>query len=278
MSAPVLDEGPWPPPTAPRAGEAVQPATFGDVVLSEWTKLRTLRSTFFTLAAAVVLVVGLGALISYEVARNGPPPDLLVDPTRISLSALNIGQLAIAVLGVLVVTNEYSSGMIRASLAAVPHRGRLLAAKAIVFGVVAVITGEVVAWAAFSLGQAVMSAHLRSAHLSDPGVVRAVIGAGLYVALVGLMAVAIGAILRHTAGSIVTVVAILFVLPGIILALPESWRNPVEKFWPTEAGRQVSEVVRQPHTLAAWPGFLDLAVFVALLMVLALYLLKRRDA
>lgn len=268
----------WPPPTAIWSPPAATPARFSHVLRSEWTKLRTLRSTFFTLLVAVVLVVGMGALVSFEASSHYRITDGLWDPTQVSLSALNIGQLAIAVLGVLAITAEYSTGMIRTSLAAVPRRGRLLAGKGLVFGALAVVTGEVLAWAAFFLGQAVISGHQPTAQLGAPGVARAVFGAGLYVALVGLMSVALGTIIRHTAGAIVTVVAILFVLPGVVLALPESWRNPIEKYWPTQAGSQILQTTRAAHTLAPWAGFADLVIFVALLFAIAAYLLKRRDA
>jgi ABC-2 type transport system permease protein len=253
-------------------------ATFNNVLLSEWTKIRTLRSTFFSLAVAIAIGVGLGTLISYESgihyrASQGP-----WDPTATSLGALMIGQLAIAVLGVLTITGEYSTGMIRTTLAAVPRRGRLLATKAAVFTGVALVAGEVLSWVAFALGQMVMQGHAPTAALSQPGVARAVLGAGLYVALIGLMAVAIGTLVRHTAGAIVSVVALLFVLPGVLEALPYSWRNPVEEYWPTNAGSQVLEVTRSSHTLSAWLGFGEFALFVALLLGLAFWLLQRRDA
>ena len=261
-----------------RSPQPISPARLSDALRSEWTKLTSLRSTFFTLLTTVLLVVGVGTLISYESSvhhqvANGP-----YDPTQMSLAALTIGQLAMAVLGVLVMTSEYATGMIRTSLAAVPRRRRLLAAKAIVFGLVAVVTGEIVSFLAFFLGQAVISGHQPTASLSDPGVARAVVGAGLYLALVGLMALAFGTILRHTAGAIVTVVAILFVLPGVVQALPTSWRNPVEKYWPTQAGSQIFRVGSAAHVLSPWAGFADLVIFVIILGAIATALLQRRDA
>ena len=255
-----------------------RPSTFSDVLLSEWTKIRTLRSTFFSLAAAVVIVIGMGTLISYEAGLHYTPVGW--DPTTISLSALIIGQLAIAVLGVLSITGEFSTGMIRTTFAAVPRRGRFLAAKALVFTGVAFVTGEILSWVAFAIGQAVISGHAPTASLGQANVARAVFGAGLYVALIGLMAVAIGTLLRHTAGAIVSVVAILFVLPGVLQALPSSWRNPVEEYWPTNAGAQIIKVTPGVgvHELSAWWGFGEFALFVAVLLGLAYWLLNRRDA
>jgi ABC-type transport system involved in multi-copper enzyme maturation permease subunit len=256
-----------------------RPARLTDVLVSEWTKVRTLRSTFYTLLATVALVVGLGALISYESAVNLTGLEALTwDPTAVSLAGLVIGQLTLAAFGVMVVTGEYSSGMIRTTLAAVPRRGRLLAAKATVVAIVVLVLGEVISWSAFSAGQAVISGHAATASVSDPGVARAVAGAGLYLALVAVMSLAIGTLLRHTAGSIVTVVAILFVLPAIVQALPASWRNPVEEYWPTQAGSQILTVVRGDHTLAPWWGLGEFALFVAILLGLAYWRLARTDA
>jgi hypothetical protein len=271
LSAPAGITGP-----APAAG--YRPATFTNALVSEWTKIRTLRSTFFTLVATVVFVVGLGALISYESSvhfgtGNGP-----WDPTSTSLSGLVIGQLTIAVLGVLAMTGEYGTGMIRTSLAAVPRRGRLLAAKAAVFGAVALVTGELVSWVAFFVGQLMISGHQPTASLGQPDVARAVVGGGLYIALIGLMAVAAGTILRHTAAAITAVIGVLFVLPGVLEALPSSWRVPVEKYWPTGAGEQILMVNRDANTLPAWAGFGELALFVAVLLALGYFLLQRRDA
>src|SRR5580658_3093773 len=249
LQAPATFSGP--PSAAP-----YRPARFSDVLLSEWTKIRTLRSTFFTLAATVVFVVGLGALISYESSVHYTPQNGRWDPTTMSLSGLVIGQLTIAVLGVLAITGEYGTGMIRTSLAAVPRRGRLLAAKAAVFGAVALVTGELVSWVAFFVGQLLISGHQPTASLSQPDVARAVTGGGLYIALIGLMAIATGTILRHTAAAITAVIAVLFVLPGILEALPTSWRLPVEKYWPTRAGEQILVVTRDnTNALPAWAGF-----------------------
>jgi hypothetical protein len=253
-------------------------ATVANAMVSEWTKIRSLRSTLYTLTATVVLVVGLSALMSYEGAVNYSPLSGPWDPTSTSLASLIAGQLTIAVLGVLVMTGEFSTGMIRTTLAAVPRRGRLLFAKAAVFSAVTVLVGEAVSWAAFFVGQMMISGHMPTAQLSDPNVVRAVFGGGLYLALVGLMAVAIGTLVRHTAGAITTVIGILFVLPGVLQALPASWRNPVEEYWPTKAGAQITAVMREPHALTAWWGFGELALFVAVLFAFAYFALQRRDA
>ncbi|MGH9106392.1 MAG: ABC transporter permease [Acidimicrobiales bacterium] len=264
----------------PGAGTAAgyRRSSLPDALLSEWTKIRTVRSTFFTLLATVVLVVGLGALVSYESSVHYGPGDGPWDPTSMSLSGLMIGQLTIAVLGVLAITGEYATGMIRTTLAAVPRRGRLLLAKAMVFTAVGVVVGEAVSWAGFFVGQLLISGHMPTAHLGQASVARAVVGGGLYLAMIGLMAVAIGTLLRHTAGAVTTVIAVLFVLPGVLAALPTSWRNPVEEYWPTRAGAQILQVTQGAHSLTAWWGFGELALFVAVLLAAAYACLVRRDA
>jgi ABC-2 type transport system permease protein len=264
------------PPGAPRR------ATFGEALRSEWIKLTTLRSTWITLLVAVLLAVGLGTLISYLAGSHynssGPGNQASWDPTAVSFSGLYIAQLAIAVLGVLVITSEYSSGMIRVSLAAVPRRSRFWSSKAVVFTAVALVLGEVMAFAAFLIGQAMIGSNAPHTDLGAPGVLRAVIGAGLYLAAVGLLANAIGTLLRNTAAGISTIVAILFVLPGVVQALPDSWKHPVTEWWPTQAGGQVFVLVRDAHTLSAWEGFGVLVGFTAIVALAANYVLNRRDA
>ena len=174
------------------------------------------------------------------------------DPTSISGAGMSIAQLAIGILGVMLITSEYSSRAIASSLSAVPRRGRLLGAKAVVMTVMAFVVVEVVTFTAFFIGQALMSGHAPTANLGDPGVLRALFGAGLYGALLGLLGLALGTILRHAAGAIAVLVALLFVLPGIAAALPASIEHTVQEFWPTQAGQQVTTVVRTSHTLSPW--------------------------
>jgi ABC-2 type transport system permease protein len=261
---------------------AFRPAIFGDVLRSEWTKLRSVRSTFWALTVTVVLGIALGALISAAAAhgysRLSVSGKLSWDPTNMSLSGMVVAQLAIAVLGVLCISSEYSSGMIRTSLIAVPKRGRLLAAKSLVFGVVTLVVGEVTSFVAFFVGQALISGHAPHATLGDPGVARAVVGAGLYLTALAVLSVAVGTVLRHPAAAIACMIAILFVLPAIVQALPDSWRNPVNEFWPTQAGGQIASVHIPAHTLQPWPGFGVMCLFVAIVYAVAWTLLDRRDA
>jgi ABC-2 type transport system permease protein len=138
--------------------------------------------------------------------------------------------------------------------------------------------GEVTCFAAFFVGQALISGHAPHAALGDPGVARAVAGGGLYLIALAVLSVAAGALLRHPAAAIAAMVGVLFVLPGIAQALPDSWRNPVTEFWPTQAGSQITSVHIAAHTLQPWPGFGVMCLFVAIVYAIAWTLLDRRDA
>ena len=261
---------------------AFRAATFGDVLRSEWTKLRSVRSTFWALTMTVVLGIGLAAAISAAAAHGYPKSSvsgkLSWDPTAVSLSGMAVASLAIAVLGVLCISSEYSSGMIRTSLIAVPKRGRVLAAKSLVFAAVTFVVGECTSFVAFFVGQALISGHAPHAALGDPGVARAVAGTGLLLAALAVLSVAAGTLLRHPAAAVAAMIAVLFVLPGIAQALPDSWRNPVTEFWPTLAGGQITSVHIAAHTLQPWPGFGVMCLFVTIVYAIAWTLLDRRDA
>jgi hypothetical protein len=256
-------------------------ARFTDVLHAEWTKARTVPSTLWTLLVAAVLGIGLGALISSLAASHyakDPSSHVNWDPTSISNSGLSIAQLSIGVLGVLLITSEYSSGAIGSTLAAVPRRGRLLAAKSVVIMALTFVVVEVIAFVAFFIGQALISGHAPTATLGQPGVLRALVGAGLYGALLGMMGLAFGAIIRNAAGGIAVLVAILYVLPGIAAALPTSIEHTVQEYWPTQAGGQVTQVVHTANTLSPWSGLGVFVLFVAILTIIAFRLLNLRDA
>jgi ABC-2 type transport system permease protein len=268
--------------TGPDHRAAFRASTFGDVLRSEWVKLRSVRATFWALTVTVVLGVGLGAVISaataHAYAKMSVSGKLSWDPTGYSQAGVAIASLAIAVLGVLCISSEYSSGMIRTSLIAVPKRGRVLAAKSLIFAGVTFVVGEVTCFAAFFVGQALISGHAPHAALGDPGVVRAVAGGGLYLAALAVLSVAAGALLRHPAAAIASMIAVMLVLPGIAQALPDSWRNAVTEFWPTLAGSQLTNVHHSAHTLQPWPGFGVMCLFVAIVYAIAWTVLDRRDA
>ena len=256
-------------------------ASFAEALHSEWTKARTVPSTRWTLIAAAILGIGIGALVSgllaHQYATDSPGARALWDPTALSGSGLVIVQFAMGVLGIVIITSEYATGAIRTSLAAVPRRGRFLGAKAVMIAGVAFIAAEIITFAAYFVGQALISGRAPTASLSQPGVLRALIGYGLYEALIALLGLALGALLRHAAAAIAVLVALIFVLPAIAGALPSSMGNTVEKFWPTQAGQQVTVVVSGANELTAWAGFSVLCLFVAIVLAAAFFVLGRRD-
>ena len=262
------------PPTTGRAG-------FADAVRSEFTKIRSTRSTYWTLLALIVVTVGIGALSTAGTASHpqGLGPDF--DATQQSLAGLYVGQLVIAVLGALTITSEYSTGMIRTSLAVQPRRGVVFAAKALVFAAVSLVTGLVACFASFFIGQAILSSHHLNVTLGDPNVLRAVIGGALFLTACGMLAYGLGALLRHTAGAITAAIGLLFVLSILVNFLPHSWQNNVDKWMPAISGAQIwttKPASGGPHLFSAWPGFAVLAVYAVVAIVAGLALFRTRDA
>ncbi|MBV9661235.1 MAG: ABC transporter permease subunit [Acidimicrobiales bacterium] len=245
-----------------------------------------MRSTYWTLFVAALLGVGLAALIcGLRAARYHTDPSVRFDwnPVQYSARPLELTQLAFIVLGVLVVTGEYSSGMIRTSLTAVPRRGRLMLSKLVVFSAVTVAMAEAIAFAAFALGQALIHGQAPSASLHQHLVLRVVIGTGLYVALSGVLGSAVALIFRQAAAAIAVIVGLIFILPLVANALPNSWNQPIEKYWPVgaypaNAGQQIMVIHRDSHTLSAWLGLGEMALFTAIVLALGYFLLQRRDA
>lgn len=259
-----------------------RPYNFLDVFRSEWTKFRSVKSTYWTFIVALVLGVGLGALgsaISADHYATDVRLRLAWYPATRSLFSLELAQLAFAVLGVLTVTSEYSTGMIRTSLAAVPKRTRMMTAKLLVFALAAVVVGEIIAFAAFSIGQALIHGKAPSASLGQHNVLRVVVGAGLYLVVIGLLGAGFSVIVRHAAAGIAIVVGMLFIIPGLVAAaLPTSWSQPIDEFWPTNAGQRVIFLDRGAHNLSAWVGFGEFAVFTLVVIAISLWVLERRDA
>jgi ABC-2 type transport system permease protein len=198
--------------------------------------------------------------------------------TQLSLNGIQLAQLAIGVLGVLLITSEYTTGLIRATFAAVPQRRTVMAAKAIVFTVATLIVSEIACFIAFFAGQAFLSQKHLEAHIGDPGVARAVIGGGLYLAVLGLLALGLGTAIRHSAGAIGTLFGLLFVLPGIAGALPQAWQNTINQYLPSNAGQQIFTVRFKPFTLPPWAGLGVFCIYAAIALLAGAVLLKRRDA
>lgn len=224
---------------------------FRTVAQMEWLKLRSVRSTWWTLLVFAAGMVGLAILV-----MRGQQHSASFDPTNDSFAGLAIGQLAIGVLGVLAVTSEFSSGMIRATFAAAPRRPLVLAAKAAILASVTLVAGEIMAFVAFGVGQAVLKSQFPHAALGQPGVLRAVLMAGVYPALIGLIGLGLGALIRHTAGAISAVVGVLFVLPLILVPLGTSIQNSVGQFMPMLiAENSLTAVKPVAHSLSPGVGF-----------------------
>jgi ABC-type transport system involved in multi-copper enzyme maturation permease subunit len=262
------------PPETGRAG-------FADALRSEFTKIRSTRSTYWTLLALVVVCVGIGALAcagtaSHPQGAGGPG----FDATQQSLAGLYVGQLVIAVLGALTVTSEYSTGMIRTTLAVQPRRGVVFAAKAVVFAAVTLVIGLVTSFLSFFIGQAILSGAHLSVTLGDPNVLRAVIGGGLFLTACGMLAYGLGALLRHTAGAITAAIGLLFVLTVLVQFLPQSWQGDLNRWMPAIAGAQIwtTKASGGPHLFPPWGGFAVLAGWAVAAIIAGLVVFRTRDA
>jgi ABC-2 type transport system permease protein len=255
---------------------------------SEWTKLRTVRSTMWSLIATILAVVGIGALATAVTAahwRNaGIVEKVGFDPTARSLAGVFLGQIVIGVLGVLAMSAEYGTGTIRATLSAIPNRPLVLACKAAVFATVALVASEILTFGAFFLGQALLKGSTPYATLGQPGVLRAVVGAGLVLTVLGLFALGLATIIRHTAGAIATYVGALLVLPLILQAFPVSFQHAVIKYMPLVIGEHMASTVPNSTDfggavlLSPWVGFGLLCGYAGAALIIGGILMYRRDA
>lgn len=252
-----------------------------EVIRSEWTKIRSVASTAWTLSAALVVTVALGMLISAltrsEFDRMGLRARLSLDPTFISFAGMGLGQLAMIVFGVLVVSGEYSSGMIRTSLAAVPQRGTFLFCKIAVAAALALVVGMVTAFGAFFLGQAMLGPH--RAAIGDPGVLRAVIGGGLYMTLIAVFSMGVAAMLRSPLLSLGILMPFFFLISSVLGNV--SATKKLGRFLPDQAGSRIMQVVPGPGDdtpYGPWGGLGIMVLWVIAAVAGGYAVLKRRDA
>jgi hypothetical protein len=262
---------------APATERVHHPVTVRHVIGSEWLKFRTLRSTLIVLAAAMLGMVAFGAIIAHN-TRNpaGLDPEDVVASGP--LQGYYLGQLLMAALGVLVVSGEYSSGMIRATLAAVPRRQPVLVAKVVVFTVVVGIAMIAASVVAFLVAQSVLSGYRPTYSLSDGDTLRVVVGTGIYLTLVGLLGSALAWIIRSTPGALVAVVGLILILPVLFELVLPSWGTRVAAYLPTGAGASFSTNLRMPHSLPPWVGLGVMVAWVVVGLVAASVTLRRRDA
>jgi ABC-2 type transport system permease protein len=300
------------PPATGRAG-------LRGVLASEFTKLRSVRSTYFTIAALMILSVGISALIGFGQAsniHNNPWNKAGTDATQLSLGFFfYIGQLIIAVIGAMIITSEYSTGMIRTSLTAMPRRGTVYLGKLIVLTTVTLVVSLVTSFIAFFVGSAALSGSGVAGSVfhnvtipanvnmspgpNGPGngppnytfqgtdvitsahVLTAIIGSALFVTVVALIAFGLGAIIRHTAGAISSVFGLMFVLSIVIQVLPNTWRWDIMRFFPDAAGRVLSVTLpgqQNPHLWSTWPQFLVTVIWAVVLVGIGGYFFRKRDA
>jgi hypothetical protein len=266
--------------TQPSASSAERATvTWANMIRSEWTKFWSLRSTYWTLIALVVLTVGLSAGMSRAtVTSNGDEmAGMRSDPVGTSLSGLDTGQLVIVVLGVMMISTEYATRNIRTALIAAPRRLTFLGAKALVLAVVATVAGILTSFASFFVGQAILGTDGLNVQLSDPGVFRAVVGGGLYLAGSAMAGFALGALLRSLVGGIAVAVAGLIVLPQLARMLPGNWGEWIEKVFTSNAGMQVARVVHDGSQLGPWTGYLVFTLWWMAPLAIAAVMMLRRD-
>lgn len=299
------------PPASGRAG-------LRGVIASEFTKIRSVRSTYWTIAALVVVSVGIATLVGFGITsqiHNQPWQAAGTDATQAILTPfLFLGQLIIAVIGAMVITSEYSTGMIRTSLTAMPRRGTVYLGKLIVITGMTLVVSLVTSFLAFFAGSLTLSGSgvagslfhnvtiPKDANMSPgpngPGsppsyhfvgtltitpahVLTAIIGSALFVTVAALIAFGLGAIIRHTAGAITSAIGLLFVLSIIIQILPDTWRWDIMRFFPDAAGRVISVTLpgqQNPHLWSTWPQFLVTVVWMAVFVGVGGYLFRKRDA
>lgn len=278
MSGTTVAERPAVPVSTGRV--TVHPVSQRRVITSEWIKFSTLRSTWITLLVAMVGTVGVGALASWGANNHwshmGPDELATFSPISQSLLGVNLAQLAVGVLGVLIISGEYATGMIRATLAAVPKRLPVLWAKLGVFSGVVFVVSLASAFLAFFLGQALLSSH--GVGLGAPHALRAVVGVALYLTVAGALAMGIGFAVRSTAGGIASVFGLLLVLPGLGHALPSSWQPHILPYLPSNAGSSLFTLHPDAGSLGPWTGLAVMCLWAAAAIGGGAMLLKRRDA
>jgi ABC-2 type transport system permease protein len=263
-------------PRAPGVGRVTQ----AGVARSEWTKLWSVRSTRWSLFAAVLFTVGLAALacaiVGHHYPQMNPHDKADFHPLDVNLAGVQLAQLALGVLGVLIITAEYSTGMIRASFTAVPKRLPVLWAKVGVFGAVTFAVMLPAVLAAFFIGEAILARHHINIGFTAPHVIRVLVGAALYLTVVGLFGLGLGAIVRNTAGGIASFAGIMFVLPPLMNVLPSNWNSAASPYLPLQAGEAILSTSSGGH-LSPWVGLALFAGYAAFSIAVAAVLLIRRD-
>jgi ABC-type transport system involved in multi-copper enzyme maturation permease subunit len=249
------------------------------VLRSEWTKLRSLSSTIWSLLTTVTLIVGFGIVYAMVRVTRPPADPSAFDAAGVSLAGVQLAQLAVGVLGVLLITGEFATGSIRVTFASVPDRLPVLWGKAVVFGLTTLVLCVPAVVVAFVAGQSILAAEHLDTRLGDPGVARAVFGSALLLALVGLFGLGLGALLRNTAGGVAALLGLLFAPQILVGFLPESVADQAYRYVPAQAGQAIMFVRPDAATsLSPWAGLGVFALYTAIALGLAAWQLLRRDA
>ncbi|MGD0068246.1 MAG: ABC transporter permease subunit [Streptosporangiaceae bacterium] len=269
--------------SAPAAGVPRLKVTQVRVLRSEWTKFRSVRSTMWTLLIALVLMIGIGALFAAVNASQyhgfSAADKASFNPVSVSLSGTTFAVIAFGVLGVLTMSGEYGTGMIRSSLTVVPRRLPVLWGKLCVFAAVVFTTSLAASFTTFWLGQALLTSHHLGVSISSPGALRSVVGAALYITVAGLLGVTLGALFRNTAAGIATFAGVFFVLPPLTNLLPSSITNHLSQYLPEAAGSVLwGETEGVSHALSPWTGFAVLCLYAVIFIAAAAWRLGHSDA
>jgi ABC-type transport system involved in multi-copper enzyme maturation permease subunit len=256
---------------------------FGRLLRAEWTKIRSVRSTAWSLVLLVVAGIGLNTLVvglaiaNWNTTSASTKASYAADPTGFLAAAVGLAQIPLCVLGAMVITSEYSTGMIRSSVLAVPRRVPMLAAKAAVFGALAFVVGQLVGFGSYLIAQAIIGHHLPES-LGDLSTLRAVFGVGLYLAVLGLFSFAIGALVRHTGAAITIAVGFVVVVSQLAGLLPGSIGHHIQDYLPSNAGLMITRAHQEAgNLLSPWQGFGVMCIWTVALLGAATYALKHRD-
>ena len=264
-------------PRTPSGGRVTQ----ARVILSEWTKFRSLRSTRYALLATVGVTVGLALaaaiLVVSQWGTMTPANRATFQPLNVSLVGASISVMVIGVLGVLMMTSEFSTGLVSSTFASVPKRLPVLWGKAAVYTTIALTAAVPTMLVAFFSTQAILSAKQVQIDFGHAGVARAVVGAALYLTIAGLLGLGLGGIFRSTAAAVTSLTVILFVLPVIVFILPAGLSNTISPYLPGNAGQAIMSITPQAHTLAPWVGLALFAGYAFAAIAVAAVLLVKRD-
>jgi ABC-type transport system involved in multi-copper enzyme maturation permease subunit len=262
---------------------ALAPLPFRHTMRSEWTKLRSVRSTRRFVPVVLIGSLGLTVLAAFLTRSSyhtwEPAERATWDPLNTALVSIALAQLATAIVGVLAITGEHSSGTLRTTLMGTPRRDHVLAAKAAVVGLGSLVVGILITVPSFLVSQPLLHGHTPTVGLTDPGVVRALALSTCYLPIVALIGLAVGTLLRHSAGAIACLIAFVFAVPAVVAMLPHPISDPVLQFFPMViASSSLSSLVHEPHTLSPWTGFGVLLVYVAAFGAVALTRFRHHDA